>query len=1778
MWKKRLTSSLIALSMLLSGAPAMALSPDAGQGGTAGQEDNTEWATPRVVSDRSARSTIEQGGQRPAVPGNVNLAYKANVTTSTYRAYSDTYYFYGANAVDGSQDTGWMSRIPNPKKPAEVGAPTETLVLDLGETQDFNQLSLSFNAVKTGDGNYCISLAGRPFTLQTSMNGSDWTDLVSSVSAGTGIIYDKPDADSYFDFSFDAVSARYVRFEMTKQDAQTEAAYIWELALYNEQEDHALDVGAAEVFDLHIPKYVSRDFTVPVITSAGAAVAWAGSNAALTIDAQGKVQVKPVAAETNVTLTATITKNGVTGNRVLAFDLTLRPEADQLIDYQIFPEPQRITRGGSSVQIANTVTLIGGAGVSAQTLARVKDVFTSHGMTVNPSASPVAGTTNVDLSIYGPANTTDYALYADTAVAKAEGGKKNEPNVFDAHIIDIKGESGDARIKVVGKHDDAVYYAAATLDQMLDQMQDGNKLSDVLIEDYANTKWRGIVEGFYGQPYTAADIESLMEFGQKYKMNTFIYGPKADPYHASLWKEAYPTEATITAEQRKNGVHTQEELRHIAQVADKTHVNFVWSIHPMMDPKTRIDITKPEKIDQGVQDILNKFRMMRELGIKGFGMFVDDVDTGAVSVLPGASEMARMIGNVTSGWKAIAGDEFRPVFYVPSLYCMASYWPLYHVATHIKPLGKLPNLDDIVLTFTGSSVFTPITNDGFDAFTNSLGAGEDYKWNLWWNSPVNDGSDGSLFIGPADQRYDMLNNVTNGSGIISNPMQQAEVSKVQLFGILDYAWNTGAFDSQKSWEASFEGIFGDDEEVREAYRVFAMNSAPAEATDGSLKPSVAYSGLEQTAKAVLENPTEQNIQDLYTDIADWYSACLTLQETLPASENPEYRALYTEIEPWLNKSMVQMDYLVACLEAYQGNADYANIDFYLQLENLYASLNSNALFKVHTLEGTGASASDNRVVVTIGGESLNKLLPVALDLASQKISKVIASAGTPGVTLSQSDAGWTLGGMNGKSINAGEYIGALLNGFHALNLGAVASLPAGVELQYTTNQRQWYKYDPTEAKTLIAGVRLMNKTGAPIALPESVMLPFFEKALAQSVTTMVGKYEGKPEYVSDGDWKTLYWSNESPAAGKTFTLDYGDGVAMKNLQLVFDAGDKIDAEVAVELSEDGTAYTQVATLNGKGADAVPPAVVKNDGKNYQVFSVDNLNHMVKSVRLTFVTDNGPWVKFCEITPNAVVPQTTFAESGVSVNAVRDGYLNTMFVPESGKADAITYYALGEKAVGEFQIAMETGSALPTVQVLSGKSWVDASMAMGNDGYYVVDVSKMSDVEALRLSWSADNTPKSISEIGFETKSGGGDSGGGSGGGGGGGGGGTGGTTTPPVTSTDPTTATATVTTKTDENGKATATVSTSSVTDAIAKAKADAAKAGTSANGVLIELKAGADSSTKELELTLPKDALAALAGDSAVKGVTVSSIAGMQLDAAALAQVKQQANGADIIIKIQKSSTSSTQAKALVGDRPVFELSILHGDAKITDLGSGQIEISLPYTLASGETADKVCVVYIDGDGKPSVVSGSHYDATAKAAKAKVNHLSVFAVGYQQTKFTDISGHWAESHINTVVAAGLFNGTSATAFSPDASMTRGMFVTALGRLAESDMSAYTASSFTDVKAGSYYLPYIEWASKNGIVKGVGEGLFAPDRSITREEMATMIASYAAVQKVSLTEKNAAAAFTDAALISAWAADAVSKVQKAGVIEGYPDGRFAPKGTATRAEVSAVFARLLEII
>lgn len=180
-----------------------------------------------------------------------------------------------------------------------------------------------------------------------------------------------------------------------------------------------------------------------------------------------------------------------------------------------------------------------------------------------------------------------------------------------------------------------------------------------------------------------------------------------------------------------------------------------------------------------------------------------------------------------------------------------------------------------------------------------------------------------------------------------------------------------------------------------------------------------------------------------------------------------------------------------------------------------------------------------------------------------------------------------------------------------------------------------------------------------------------------------------------------------------------------------------------------------------------------------------------------------------------------------------------------------------------------------------------------------------------------------------------------------------------------------------------------------------------------------------------------------------------------------------------------------------------------------------------------------------------------------------------QPFPFTDVAdGRWSYSYIRQLYEAGVIDGMTPTTFVPTGDITRAQFVKMLARLQGADVSEYRSAGFEDVPADAWYAPYVNWAAANGIVYGISSTEFAPNADISRQDMAVMLDRYAQQFGIVLGTDNAAVTFTDEADIAAYALPAVQALQRAGVINGMPDGSFCPRGSATREQACAMLCRL----
>ena len=338
------------------------------------------------------------------------------------------------------------------------------------------------------------------------------------------------------------------------------------------------------------------------------------------------------------------------------------------------------------------------------------------------------------------------------------------------------------KIVLAGNDERGTFYAVQTLAQLLDK----GVLPFVEITDYPVVRFRGVVEGFYGTPWSHEARMSQLEFYGRHKMNTYIYGPKDDPYHRTPhWREPYP----------------EEEARQIAELARQAKenaVDFVWAIHPGQDIKWN---------DADRDLLLAKFEKMYRLGVRSFAVFFDDISGEGTN----PEKQAALLNYIDERFIQAKGDV-TPLIMCPTIYNKAWNGQL---PDYLPTLGERLN-PSIQIMWTGNSVISDITLEGVE-WVNPLIKRKAY---IWWNYPVTDYIRDRLLMGRV---YGLEKEAGSQiSGFTSNPMEHPEASKIAIASIADFAWNPQAFDSEASWKRAVRDVLPGD---ADALQVFASHNA-----------------------------------------------------------------------------------------------------------------------------------------------------------------------------------------------------------------------------------------------------------------------------------------------------------------------------------------------------------------------------------------------------------------------------------------------------------------------------------------------------------------------------------------------------------------------------------------------------------------------------------------------------------------------------------------------------------------------------------------------------------------------------------------------------------------------------------------------------------------------------------------------------------------------------------------------------------------------------------------
>lgn len=265
----------------------------------------------------------------------------------------------------------------------------------------------------------------------------------------------------------------------------------------------------------------------------------------------------------------------------------------------------------------------------------------------------------------------------------------------------------------------------------------------------------------------------------------------------------------------------------------------------------------------------------------------------------------------------------------------------------------------------------------------------------------------------------------------------------------------------------------------------------------------------------------------------------------------------------------------------------------------------------------------------------------------------------------------------------------------------------------------------------------------------------------------------------------------------------------------------------------------------------------------------------------------------------------------------------------------------------------------------------------------------------------------------------------------------------------------------------------------------------------------------------------------------------------------------------------------------PVYDITATTASGRVTF--ATQIQLGLAYNDGDlGSTPSWKLGIYRrnDSTGQWEFVGGI-VDSANNMVYANLNSFSQYTIMAYDKTFDDIVGHWARLDIEHMAAKHVVRGMTDTTFVPEGAVTRAQFAALLVRALNIPVAASGQPTFQDLGTNHWAFAEVEAAVRAGLVRGVGNNRFEPDRPINRQEMAAMLiraAEWAGNELDSGDTQTVLAAYSDANAIADWAADAVAAALRSNLMIGRTASEFVPHGTATRAEAATVIKRLMNLL
>lgn len=531
---------------------------------------------------------------------------------------------------------------------------------------------------------------------------------------------------------------------------------------------------------------------------------------------------------------------GATGGALKTADTTNN------VEYEIYPTVQSITYGDKNSTISGKYNIVYESKIDSYTKNKAIEVLSRKNVKASIGDDISTEKGNLLLGVYSSKEKVDSYITEDVSYISGK---------IDSYYLSIK----DNNIVILGKDSDSVYYGLSTLDLIFQQTQD--EVRELEIKDYSSSYYRGFIEGYYGIPWTSEERKELMRFGSKFKSNIYIYAPKDDAYHSSCWRDLYAE-------------NDLEILKEQIEVGRETKTKLAWALHPFMSNKITAD-----NYDASLQIVEKKFNQLYEAGVRQFVISADDVEvTGGL--LEDGSLHNKLLNDVATFLKA--KNDCNDLVFVPSAYCYQAEQRL-KVDLNKYYASLMKDLDDSIhIMWTGDDVCSSMESGRFTEFTNLTNK----KPFFWLNWPVNDYSTDHLLMGKGEVlNINYTDDTVPFEGMVTNPMQQAEPSKLSIFAICDYTWNPNKFNVDKSYNDSFKYV---EEKEYESLKAISSHLTNANLYEGKYF---------EEAKDLKELITEYETTNDVTKLVEYFTKFTASIESFKA--NAKNTKLKDSMLPWI---------------------------------------------------------------------------------------------------------------------------------------------------------------------------------------------------------------------------------------------------------------------------------------------------------------------------------------------------------------------------------------------------------------------------------------------------------------------------------------------------------------------------------------------------------------------------------------------------------------------------------------------------------------------------------------------------------------------------------------------------------------------------------------------------------------------------------------------------------------------------------------------------------------